>query len=286
MNVSKLCIDTAIDDTNSLPSINSTLGSESRTPLPSINELSLYINQDRDKLSTKCLQYQLEYRFLEPLTPNPKEGQTRLDNKHSSYQHVDNIDSPLSSSPPKVTFLSLEANKLKKIIEQCTMVYQKIGIYRADPLREAERNQIMDDVFNITENMLIALRELEESSNESLIDLINRSSHRESIQQPIISINPSANIEYELIRQARNLQKNARPKYRRRNRANMTSSNICHSCNTTDTPEWRRGPDGARTLCNACGLHYAKLLKKGSMIVQTQNYTLEAPPSPPPKINK
>lgn len=28
----------------------------------------------------------------------------------------------------------------------------------------------------------------------------------------------------------------------------------CHSCNTTDTPEWRRGPDGARTLCNACGL--------------------------------
>ena len=36
----------------------------------------------------------------------------------------------------------------------------------------------------------------------------------------------------------------------------------CHSCNTTETPEWRRGPDGARTLCNACGLHYAKLLKK------------------------
>ncbi|KAH7243828.1 hypothetical protein B0J15DRAFT_515481 [Fusarium solani] len=25
-----------------------------------------------------------------------------------------------------------------------------------------------------------------------------------------------------------------------------------------DTPEWRRGPDGARTLCNACGLRYAK----------------------------
>lgn len=25
----------------------------------------------------------------------------------------------------------------------------------------------------------------------------------------------------------------------------------CHSCNTTDTPEWRRGPDGSRTLCNA-----------------------------------
>lgn len=38
--------------------------------------------------------------------------------------------------------------------------------------------------------------------------------------------------------------------------------NRCHSCNISETPEWRRGPDGARTLCNACGLHYAKLAKK------------------------
>jgi len=36
----------------------------------------------------------------------------------------------------------------------------------------------------------------------------------------------------------------------------------CHSCNIRETPEWRRGPDGARTLCNACGLHYAKLVRK------------------------
>ncbi|KAG2230368.1 hypothetical protein INT48_007663 [Thamnidium elegans] len=36
----------------------------------------------------------------------------------------------------------------------------------------------------------------------------------------------------------------------------------CHSCNISETPEWRRGPDGARTLCNACGLHYAKLARK------------------------
>lgn len=36
----------------------------------------------------------------------------------------------------------------------------------------------------------------------------------------------------------------------------------CHSCNRAETPEWRRGPDGARTLCNACGLHWAKLSRK------------------------
>ncbi|PKI84393.1 hypothetical protein MVES_001783 [Malassezia vespertilionis] len=32
-----------------------------------------------------------------------------------------------------------------------------------------------------------------------------------------------------------------------------------------DTPEWRRGPDGARTLCNACGLHFAKLVRRRTM---------------------
>ncbi|KAI8841715.1 hypothetical protein BC829DRAFT_451949 [Chytridium lagenaria] len=35
----------------------------------------------------------------------------------------------------------------------------------------------------------------------------------------------------------------------------------CQSCQTTETPEWRRGPHGRRTLCNACGLIYAKLKK-------------------------
>ncbi|CAO3661174.1 unnamed protein product [Umbelopsis vinacea] len=44
--------------------------------------------------------------------------------------------------------------------------------------------------------------------------------------------------------------------YRRRAKR-ATGSPKCHSCNTTDTPEWRRGPDGARTLCNACGLRKA-----------------------------
>lgn len=28
----------------------------------------------------------------------------------------------------------------------------------------------------------------------------------------------------------------------------------CHSCSVTVTAEWRRGPDGPRSLCNACGV--------------------------------
>ncbi|EIN09454.1 hypothetical protein PUNSTDRAFT_112925 [Punctularia strigosozonata HHB-11173 SS5] len=36
----------------------------------------------------------------------------------------------------------------------------------------------------------------------------------------------------------------------------------CLGCQATSTPEWRRGPMGPRTLCNACGLVYAKMIKK------------------------
>lgn len=42
----------------------------------------------------------------------------------------------------------------------------------------------------------------------------------------------------------------------------------CHSCNISETPEWRRGPDGARTLCNACGLHFAKLTKRKQQLAE------------------
>jgi len=42
-------------------------------------------------------------------------------------------------------------------------------------------------------------------------------------------------------------------KYRKRAKRSQAPGR-CQSCHSSDTPEWRRGPDGARTLCNACGL--------------------------------
>ncbi|CEJ61882.1 Putative GATA-type sexual development transcription factor NsdD [Penicillium brasilianum] len=49
---------------------------------------------------------------------------------------------------------------------------------------------------------------------------------------------------------------------KRRTRGHADEAPRCHSCNRSETPEWRRGPDGARTLCNACGLHYAKVSRR------------------------
>ena len=36
----------------------------------------------------------------------------------------------------------------------------------------------------------------------------------------------------------------------------------CFNCGTGVTPQWRAGPDGPKTLCNACGVRYMKNVKK------------------------
>ncbi|KIM97967.1 hypothetical protein OIDMADRAFT_168322 [Oidiodendron maius Zn] len=39
---------------------------------------------------------------------------------------------------------------------------------------------------------------------------------------------------------------------------------VCTDCGTLDSPEWRKGPSGPKTLCNACGLRWAKKEKRKS----------------------
>ena len=40
--------------------------------------------------------------------------------------------------------------------------------------------------------------------------------------------------------------------------SHTSESRGCLSCGTRTTPEWRKGPIGPKTLCNACGLRFAK----------------------------
>lgn len=49
---------------------------------------------------------------------------------------------------------------------------------------------------------------------------------------------------------------------KKRGRKSLPPGGICHHCHLEITPEWRNGPEGKRTLCNACGLFYSKLIKR------------------------
>lgn len=56
-------------------------------------------------------------------------------------------------------------------------------------------------------------------------------------------------------------------KARRRSRVggDDDQSYLCDECGTRESPEWRKGPNGPKTLCNACGLRWAKWSKKKSV---------------------
>lgn len=44
--------------------------------------------------------------------------------------------------------------------------------------------------------------------------------------------------------------------------AAAAQSKICASCGTSNSPEWRKGPDGTKSLCNACGLRYSRTISR------------------------
>lgn len=55
---------------------------------------------------------------------------------------------------------------------------------------------------------------------------------------------------------------------------------VCTDCGTLDSPEWRKGPNGPKTLCNACGLRWAKKEKKRNNSIGTPLTKPSATPAP------
>ncbi|KAI8975215.1 hypothetical protein BDF20DRAFT_914178 [Mycotypha africana] len=49
----------------------------------------------------------------------------------------------------------------------------------------------------------------------------------------------------------------------KKRRAEEEAERICTDCGRTDAPEWRRGPKGPKTLCNACSIRWSKSQKGG-----------------------
>jgi hypothetical protein len=56
------------------------------------------------------------------------------------------------------------------------------------------------------------------------------------------------------------------PKTRRKNKhPEEVAPYVCSECGVKESPEWRKGPNGPKTMCNACGLRYAKWTRKKSV---------------------
>ncbi|KAJ2852145.1 hypothetical protein IWW36_000525 [Coemansia brasiliensis] len=133
-------------------------------------------------------------------------------------------------------------NELREVAEKCKVLSQFAEQY--GPERNKFNAQPSDDL----------VIDMARKAYEVLMVFMTIRRERMSVS--------ADNDTMEYIRKRRTVLSPARSKTRKRSRADAAQPNSCRSCGISETPEWRRGPDGARTLCNACGLHYAKLNKK------------------------
>lgn len=58
------------------------------------------------------------------------------------------------------------------------------------------------------------------------------------------------------------LDRDGRSSSDKKKKLKIADEYVCTDCGTLDSPEWRKGPSGPKTLCNACGLRWAKKEKK------------------------
>ncbi|CAJ0903663.1 4945_t:CDS:10 [Entrophospora sp. SA101] len=80
---------------------------------------------------------------------------------------------------------------------------------------------------------------------------------------PFISHNPSSSISSP--QQSHSLAQNNNHHINHQYQQSLKNNNglkECESCHTNTSPEWRRGPTGHKTLCNACGLRYSRTIAR------------------------
>lgn len=88
-----------------------------------------------------------------------------------------------------------------------------------------------------------------------------------------LSPNPSQNVSFSSPSSSGNTSISPKSQAIRRGKrrtGNINDKPYCHHCGANETPEWRRGPDGARTLCNACGLYHSKMKRKNKLEQERQ----------------
>lgn len=105
----------------------------------------------------------------------------------------------------------------------------------------------------------------------------NKPSPITSSDQPTpntLSPNPTQNVSFSSTSNSNNTSstspKNQATRRGKRRTGNINDKPYCHHCGANETPEWRRGPDGARTLCNACGLYHSKMKRKNKLEQERQ----------------
>ncbi|CAJ0626598.1 12494_t:CDS:2 [Entrophospora sp. SA101] len=136
-------------------------------------------------------------------------------------------------------------------------------------LRELiEEKSVADDILVSTNNSLELLTGLRYQEGERAMGISNGSNNPRLLNEDLME---SDTLATSL--SARNDQTSKTPDVTTTNQASSRPRKkkkqkveeeeyVCTDCGTVESPEWRKGPLGPKTLCNACGLRWAKKTKK------------------------
>ncbi|KZV96182.1 hypothetical protein EXIGLDRAFT_765562, partial [Exidia glandulosa HHB12029] len=106
-----------------------------------------------------------------------------------------------------------------------------------------QSSQSLPNVLDFTGMMPLNFNTVLPSLGPPLVAAPGPSSSR--IDAPLVHVQRSSTMDVDHYEQ---------PKKKRRTFKQL----VCSDCGRTDSPEWRKGPLGPKTLCNACGLRYSK----------------------------
>ncbi|CAI2169356.1 7930_t:CDS:2 [Funneliformis geosporum] len=163
--------------------------------------------------------------------------------------------------------------KIGKVIDHCNQIAQFASQYRDMRINHNPWNGI---VLQVNESHLTNMI-------NKAYDVLNvLSSLKSEVSARFLA--ETSQDEIDLIRKQRtSITTSSRTKYRKRSKR-AAPPGRCHSCNISETPEWRRGPDGARTLCNACGLPISSnmsMSSSSSSLENNNNVSLMSTPGVP-----
>ncbi|CAO3636347.1 unnamed protein product [Cunninghamella blakesleeana] len=256
--------------------------SPERFVLPPISSLDEYIPNKNSLLLSPPTPSTLSSSSFPSIYSPPSPPRSSLDIPIYEDQHHHKLQQQYQVNHPHNTNnVHSISSDVDQVVQQSHGLFENILHYKPyliSPQHTTELQPWMDEMIgkaNQVLNSLLRLRkyQLSQSSSTHVSSALSSTSiasnpsslsssssiSSPSSHSPRLS-SPLARHSLSSIKKENTWQSHPIRQRKRGKRANFQGR--CHSCNISETPEWRRGPDGARTLCNACGLHYAKLTRK------------------------
>ncbi|CAG8545940.1 4907_t:CDS:2 [Ambispora gerdemannii] len=162
---------------------------------------------------------------------------------------------------------------LDKVVEHCNVIGQFATQYCGESNTNKSGGAFSTNTWHhasSSSSTTLSLSQFSVSSEKTINEMLARACEVVNVLTSMkndLCNNNNRSDEMTEVDKMDNIIRNKRPsitvsprtKYRKRSKR-AAPPGRCHSCNISETPEWRRGPDGARTLCNACGLQSSPVI--------------------------